>query len=119
MKKAIVIENKSGWFIGGGVIAAVGASLCCIGPLILTVVGVSGAAALTRFEILRVPMIVVVVLLFGVAGYSLFRKKSICEPGSICADPPKYRSMVCAYWIGLILAGIGITSPYWVVWIFE
>lgn len=112
------LENKSKWFVGGGVIAAITASLCCIGPLILTVLGVSGAAVLTKLEVLRLPMIGLVVLLFGVAGYSLFRKGNTCEPGSICADPIKYKRMVMAYWVGLIIAIIGITSPNWIVRLF-
>ena len=111
-------ENKSSWLIGGGLIAALTASLCCVGPLILTLLGVSGAAFLAKFEFLRTPMIIVVVVLFGAAGFYLFRKKEVCEPGSICADPKKYKKMVAAYWIGLILAVLGILSPYWLAWFF-
>jgi len=112
------LENKSSLFIGGGVLAALTASLCCVGPLILTILGVSGAAALAQLEFLRVPMIIIVVFLFGVAGFNLFRKRKICEPGSICADPKKYKRIVFAYWAGLTLSFIGITSPYWLVWLF-
>lgn len=111
-------ENKSTWLIGGGVVAAIAASLCCIGPLILTIIGVSGAAAMAKFDILRVPMIIIVIILFGTAGFYLFRKKEVCEPESICADPKKYKKMVMAYWVGLILSILGIFSPYWIVWLF-
>ncbi|MAE73532.1 MAG: mercury transporter [Bdellovibrionaceae bacterium] len=111
-------ENKSGWLIGGGVLASITTAICCIGPLVLTILGVSGAAVLAKFEIIRVPMIIIVVALFGAAGFYLFRKKDVCEPGSICADPKKYKNMVRAYWIGLVLAILGIFSPYWVTWFF-
>ena len=111
-------ENRSSLFIGGGVLAAFVASLCCIGPLILTILGVSGAAVLSKFDILRLPMIFIVVVLFGAAGFYLFRKKETCEPDSICANPKKYKRMVIAYWLGLIFAILGLTSPYWIVWIF-
>lgn len=111
-------ENKSSWLIGGGILAAITASLCCIGPLILTIIGVSGAAVLTKFDVLRVPMIIIVIVLFGVAGFYLFRKKEVCEPGSICANPKKYKRMVTLYWVGLVFAILGISSPYWVVWFF-
>jgi len=118
MKKTEAVENRSGWLIGGGIIAAVGASLCCVGPLILTVLGISGAAALTKFDVLRIPMILIVVVFFAVAGLSLYKKRTVCEPGSICADPVKYKRMVWAFWIGLVIAALGISSPYWVVWLF-
>lgn len=119
MKQTKVIENKSGWLIGGGVLAALTASLCCIGPLILTVIGISGAAVLSKIEVIRIPMIFIVIVFFGIAGFALFKKKSVCAPGSICADPKKYKQMIWAYGIGFFIAVLLITSPYWVTYIFE
>lgn len=116
MKK---MENKSKWFIGSGIVAAFGASLCCIGPLLLTVLGISGAASLTQFESIRIPMIVIVFFAFSVAGLALFKKRAVCEPDSICADPMKYKRMVLFYWLGLLIAILGITSPYWINFFYD
>ncbi|MGE0525605.1 MAG: mercuric transporter MerT family protein [Bdellovibrionales bacterium] len=113
------VENKSGWLVGGGILASLIASVCCIGPLVLTIMGISGAAALSRFEALRIPMIVLVLVFFGIAGFSLYRKRNSCKPGSICADPKKFRKMVIFYWIGLVIAILGIASPQWVAWLFS
>ena len=113
------IENKSGLLVGGGIVASIIASVCCIGPLILTILGISGAAALAKFDVIRIPMIILVLALFGVAGFALYRKRNSCEPGSICADPKKYRKMVVFYWLGLVVAVLGITSPQWVAWLFS
>lgn len=112
------LENKSSWLIGGGVFAAIASAICCVGPLVLTIMGVSGAAVLAKFDVLRLPMIIVVIVLFAAAGFYLFRKKEVCDPGSICADPKKYKKMVMAYWVGLVLAALGVFSPYWVTWFF-
>ena len=113
------IENKSGLMIGGGVFAALISSLCCVGPLVLTLLGVSGAGFLAKFDVIRLPMMVIVAVLFGYAGYILYRKRNTCEVGSICANPKKYRLLVVGYIAGLILATLLISSPYWVVWIFD
>jgi mercuric ion transport protein len=113
------IENKSAWLVGGGIIASLIASLCCVGPLVLTILGVSGAAVLSKFEAIRTPMIGLVLVLFGVAGFALYRKRNSCEPGSICADPKKFRKMVVFYWLGLLVAILGITSPSWVAYLFS
>lgn len=110
------LENKSGLMIGGGVVAAFAASICCIGPLALTLLGISGAAVLAKFEIIRGPMIVAVALLFAVAGYSLYRKRNACEPGSLCANPKKWRQLAIAYWLGLSIAVVVISSTYWIIW---
>jgi mercuric ion transport protein len=112
-------ENKSAYLVGGGIVASIIASFCCIGPLILTLMGISGAAVLSKFEVIRVPMILLVVIFFGLSGFSLYRKRTKCEPGSICANPKKYKAMVAFYWIGLVVAVMGITAPYWVAWFFS
>jgi len=113
------LENKSGWLIAGGVLAALVASICCVGPLILTILGISGAAVLAKFEFLRMPMLLVVGLAFGIAGYSLFKKRNSCEPGSICADPKKFRLLIILYIIGLVVALALASSPTWLVWMFN
>jgi mercuric ion transport protein len=110
-------EKKSGLLIGSGLLAGFLASLCCIGPLVLTILGVSGAATLAKFEVLRLPMIVIVVAVFAFAGRSLLKKRNVCEPDSMCADTSKWKKMVVAYWAGLVVAIGFISSPYWVAWI--
>lgn len=118
MGKTKNLENRSRWLVGGGVLAAFTASLCCIGPLILTLLGISGAAVISKLAFLRVPMIVVVVALFVAAGYSLFGKRKSCEPDSICAVDRKYKTMVIIFWVGLVVAVLGITSQNWIIWLF-
>ena len=113
------IENKSGLMIGGGIVASLISSLCCIGPLLLTFLGVSGAGFLAKFDTIRIPMIFIVILLFGYAGYFLYKNKKTCELGSICADPKKYRFFVFSYIVGLVISILAISSPYWVMWIFD
>lgn len=117
-RKDSPVKNKTGLFIGTGVIAGLLASLCCIGPLVLTILGVSGAAFLAKFDIVRTPLIFLVLGSFSFAGYSLYKKRQECESNSICADPKKYRKMIIAYWIGLVVAILGLISPYIIVWFF-
>lgn len=118
LNKDTPIENKTGLFIGTGVVAGFLASLCCVGPLALTLLGVSGAAVLSKFSIFTIPLILFVIGTFGFAGHLLYKKRKVCEPGSICADPKKYRKMIMAYWIGLAMAVLGIGSPYIIAWLF-
>lgn len=114
-----LVERKPGFLIGGGILAGILGSLCCIGPLILTLLGISGAAVLSRFDFLQLPMAVVVITAFGYAGYSLFKNRNSCEPSSICANPTKHRILIIAYTAGLIIAIAAITSPYWLLWILD
>jgi len=113
------INRRSIWLIGGGMFASFLASLCCVGPLLLTILGISGAAALSKLEAIRGPMLLLVAILFGTAGIILFRDRNSCEPGTICADPKNFRKMLVIYWIGVFSAVFWITSPYWIAWLFS
>lgn len=90
--------------------------LCCVGPLVLTLLGVSGAAILSKLHFLQFPMTIAVLAFFGVAGTSLYKKRHSCEPGSPCADPKTWKRMALLFWTGLAIAVIAISSPYWLIW---
>lgn len=87
-------KDNSNWSMTGGIAAAMGASLCCAGPLVLLSLGVSGAwiANLTALEPFRPFFIAVVIGLFGLAGWQLFKPLSYCEPGTACAHPGHRRT---------------------------
>ena len=118
MSKNDHIENKTGIFIGTGILGGFLAAVCCIGPLLLTILGVSGAAVLAKFDVFRIPLIIFVFGVFSFAGYQLYKKRNSCDPNSICSDPKKYKRMVIAYWVGLVLALLGILSPEFVAWLY-
>jgi mercuric ion transport protein len=82
-----VFLNPKGALIAGG-LAGIGASLCCVGPLVLVLAGVGGAwvSILTDFEPYR-PLFVGLTLLFlGLAFYRLYLRAKACAPGAQCAD---------------------------------
>ncbi|MDD9952089.1 MAG: mercuric transporter MerT family protein [Zetaproteobacteria bacterium] len=113
-----LLQRKSGWMIGGGVLAALVSSFCCVGPLVLTLLGVSGAGVLAHYGFLRIPMMVLVTLLFAGAGWGLWQRRLACTPGTLCASPRVRQTMVICYLLGLLCALAAMSSPYWVVWLF-
>lgn len=100
----------------GGVLAAVGASLCCVGPFILLTLGISGAwiGNLTLLEPYRPVFIVIVMLLFGWAGWQIHRPVAACEPGTACAVPQTQKHRRVIFWITAIIALVLVTSGYWI-----
>jgi mercuric ion transport protein len=70
-------------------LAAIGASVCCVGPLVLLMLGIGGAwvAHLTALEPLRPWFIAATLLFLGLAFHRLFLRPRVCEPGSPCAEP--------------------------------
>ena len=74
--------------VAGG-LAAILASACCLGPLLLVSVGLGGAwlSNLTSLEPYRPWFIGVAVVALLLAGKRIYRPASDCKPGDICALP--------------------------------
>lgn len=82
-------------------LAATGASLCCVAPLVLVSLGVGGAwlASLTRLEPLRPFFIVLALGLLVLAGVKLYRRPAVCAPGTPCADAAVLRRQRLIFWL--------------------
>ena len=102
----------------GGALAAVAASACCLGPLILVSVGISGAwiSNLTALEPLRPLFIGLALACMGLAYRKIYRGPAAadCVSGSLCSLPQtnaRYRAM---FWVVSILVLIALAYPYFV-----
>ena len=68
--------------IGGAIISAIGASICCLGPAVLAILGLSSAGLFSKFEGLHPYLIGIAAILLAPAFYLTYRKKEImCEGG--------------------------------------
>ncbi|MGE4056507.1 MAG: mercuric ion transporter MerT [Vicinamibacterales bacterium] len=72
-----------------GGLAAILASTCCLGPLVLLLLGFSGAwiGNLTALEPYRPYFIVAAVLALFSAYRQIFRPVAVCTLGEVCAIP--------------------------------
>ena len=77
----------------GAVGSAIAASICCLGPLLLAVLGLGGGALFLKFEPYRPVFAILSLLLLGGAFFLAYRKapSEACEPGSACAPPARKR----------------------------
>jgi copper chaperone CopZ len=92
--------------LGGSLLAAVIASLCCIGPLLAVAFGLGGFAASAVFEKWRPVFLGVTFALLALAWYLTYRKpKESCEEGSACATKPAGKWNKVVLWIatGIVL----------------
>lgn len=82
------------------VFAAVGASLCCVAPLVLVSLGLGGAwlSTLTQLEPYRPIFIVLTLGLLTLAGLKLVRQSAVCAPGKACADRVVRRRQQMIFW---------------------
>jgi mercuric ion transport protein len=101
----------------GGVLAALGASSCCVVPFALFMLGVSGAwignlTALAPYQ----PIFVAVALACLGAGVVLLDRRSsepaaTCEPGSYCATPIADRVARIGLWIAAAIVALALVFP--------
>ena len=105
----------------GGALAAIAASACCLGPLILVSLGIGGAwiSNLTLLEPLRPAFIVAALVCMGLAYRKIYRGPAAaeCVPGSLCALPQtnvRYRAM---FWVVSVLVLIALAYPYLVTFL--
>lgn len=96
-------QARSGLFAAGGLIGAILASTCCVLPLLLVSLGISGAwiGQLTALSPYQPYFLVSALALLGAGFWQAYRRKpEVCAPGSICAKPTSGRLTKSILWIG-------------------
>jgi mercuric ion transport protein len=101
-------------------VAAVIGSLCCVAPLVLLGLGISGAwiSQLTALEPYRPIFIGVMVLFIGLAFRQLYIVPARCAPGEACANPRLQRRQRQIFWIVVIGLTALIAFPWYAPFIF-
>lgn len=100
----------------GGVVAAIAASLCCIGPLVLVLLGVGGAwvGNLAVLEPFRPWFLGAALVALFLAWKRIYRAPdaAACTPGSLCALPQTNRLYKVLFWIVAALIALAFVFPY-------
>ena len=105
--------------IVGASIAAIGASVCCVVPLVLVFMGISGAwiSTLTALDPLRPWFSAAAVVSLAVAFWMLYRPASQCGVDGSCVEPATLRSRRRWLWLATALIVLLLLFPYYIVWI--
>lgn len=106
-------KSGRGALVAGG-LAALLASTCCLGPLILVTVGVSGAwiGNLTALEPYRPLLLGAALLALFFAYRRIFRPVQDCKPGEVCALPQVRSAYQVVFWIVAALVIVALAFPY-------
>lgn len=100
-------------FLAAGGVAAVLASTCCFGPLLLVALGFSGAwiGNLAALEPYRPWFIAFALIALLVAGRRIFRKPESCAPGDICSLPTARRAYKVLFGVVAALVLVAVAFP--------
>lgn len=88
-----------------GVLPAIGASVCCVGPLVLLVLGIGGTwvGSLTAMEPYRPIFIGLTLLFLGLAFRKLYLVPQVCALERNCSDPRTIKRQRLTFWIVAVL----------------
>jgi mercuric ion transport protein len=119
LNKSSAVQSGKG-FLMAGILAAVGGSICCVGPLVLLALGVSGAwiGSLTALAPYRPVFIGLALLFLGFAFHRLYFVRRACASGSACANPRTLKHQRLAFWIVTVLV-LGLISVPWLAPLFS
>lgn len=106
-------ENGRGALATSG-IAAVLASACCLAPLALAALGISGAwignvAALEPYRPIFAGTALVALFL---AHRRMFGSAQVCKPGDACAVPRGRTGRKAIFWVVAALVLVALAFPY-------
>ncbi len=106
-------RDAKGALVAGGIAAGL-ASTCCLGPLVLVMLGFSGAwiGNLTVLEPYRPVLIGLALVALFFAYRRIFRPAQACRPGEVCALPQVKATYKMIFWGVSALVVIALAFPY-------
>lgn len=104
--------------IVGASIAAIGASVCCVVPLALVLLGISGAwiGNLTALDPWCPWFSAAALLSLGLGFWSLYGPSSRCRAEGKCADPSTLKRQRRWLWLATVVIASLLLFPYYIVW---
>lgn len=112
-------SNNKTLFAAG--LAAIGASACCIGPLLLLTLGISGSwiGTLTAMEPYSPYLTALTLLILFFAFRKLYLVPQNCEEGSVCGNPQVLKRQRVLFWIIAPIILAMVCFPYYADFIFS
>lgn len=105
---------KSGGWLAGSIVAAVAASLCCILPIAIAILGVSVVGAAAAFAAWRPYLLVATAALLAAGFYFAYRPgRRTCAPNGACEEPAVKRRGRGALWAVSVLVLAFAAFPYY------
>jgi mercuric ion transport protein len=105
--------------IAGGVSALL-ASACCLGPLVLIMLGISGAwiGSLSVLEPYQPLFVGVAAIALVFAARRIWRPAAACEVGQVCERPLVNLSYKVLFALVVLLLGTSLVAPWIAHWFY-
>src|SRR2546428_1596013 len=95
------------------IIAAIVASVCCIGPVLAVALGFSAVGLVAAFEPVRPYLLGLTFVILAFAFYRAYRRpEENCDTG-VCEKPASRRAQMFVLWLGAAIAVLFSAFPYY------
>lgn len=103
------------------IFAGIGASACCIGPLLLLSLGIGGAwvGNLTAMEPYSGYFTAITLVILGVVFHQLYIAPQRCEEGAVCANPKVLTNQRIIFWLVSIALIAMVGFPYYAKYLLD
>ena len=103
------------------IVASVGASLCCVGPLVLLTLGIGGSwiSTLTALEPIRPFFIGITFVFIYLAFRKLYLLPLSCDVDKPCARPETRRNQRLLFWLFSSLIIALLAFPYYAEYLID
>jgi mercuric ion transport protein len=103
--------------MAGAAVAVAGASVCCVVPLVLVLLGVSGAwiANLTAMDAYRPWFAGLTLVCLGAAFWALYGPNARCRSDGVCVEPRMLRRRRRLLWAVTAGCAALLLFPYYIV----
>lgn len=104
---------KENMTLGASILTAITASLCCIGPLMATLLGIGSFGAAAAFEAWRPYLLGVTFALLGAAFYLTYRKREVACADGTCrvSSAPRWNKIML--WVATVMVVLFAAFPYY------
>lgn len=103
------MKVKSTGTFAGIIVSAILASICCIGPLFIAILGIGSIGIFSSLERYRPLFILITFGVLGTAFYLTYRKKKNADA---CCELKRDRIKKIALWVIAIIAVVLLLFPY-------
>lgn len=95
------------------VLAAIGATACCFGPLLLVTLGLGGAwvSSLRALEPYQPAFALLTLAFMGFAFYRLYIQPRRCAPDEACALPAALKRQRIIFWLVVVVVAAMFAFP--------
>lgn len=111
-----LFDLGSGLAGAGAAIASAAASVCCLGPAAIAVLGVEGAILAAGIKPYRTPLLAASFLLLGVAFWGAYRRPSEARGEACRSDARRWTRLVlwiaASLWVGAVAIQFLVTFTW-------